>query len=346
MNDKKNILVIIVGKTPQIVTEAFYILGIRKKILISNIFVLTTTEYKEFIEHSTIEKVKEISNKYKIIEPIYDKNHILAAAEEEGYNKNKEGELKFTTTNLILNFISEYTEKDVNIHCVLSGGRKTMSCDGMLAMTLFGREEDKLYHIVANPIYYSEEKYYPENENEDLGLILINKPYIKLRNKLSEILNCKNFKYDDLINSCQKIINDLIDLPTVIINKEKCELIISNKRIKLKPIDISVYLFFAKQRKFISGGKNFSKKNSDRFLKIYSKISKSYGQKLRVFENSIKNNILDFVIIQKSISKIKNEIKHVFDNDPKAEYYIISVEGNYGNKKYGIKLQKNKIKII
>jgi len=52
--------------------------------------------------------------------------------------------------NFITSVIREFAKRnDVVIHCSVAGGRKTMSVFAGLAMTLVGRKQDHLYHVLV-----------------------------------------------------------------------------------------------------------------------------------------------------------------------------------------------------
>ena len=346
LTDKKNILICLAGITPQIVTEAFYCLSVRKKIRIDEICVISTDDTKQNLIECTLPNMTKLCKDYNIEIPQYDTSSVVSAAEEAGYITNPDGISKYTTTDLIFDILSEKTSDNTTIHFFLTGGRKTMSSDGLLAMSLFGRNHDKLYHIITNPDYYPDSHYYPMNATEDKNLFLIEKPFIRLRNKLSFIENLAKGSFAELIERTQNEIDNMVALPELIIYRNKREVQIGSKSVILQPLVFSVYLFFARQKNPITGGKNFSRSNSENLWKIYRKVSTSAGQTDRVVKNSYHNDIFDFDVIQKAISTIRSSIFSILGGNPLAEYYIVSVEGNYADKKYGIKLQKNRIKII
>ncbi len=90
----KNILVCVSGLTPQIVTETLFCLAVKEKIIIDEIYVLTTQRGRNVIygldKHPSTPKtalkteIKNLCAKYKIKVPLFNNNdsHVLVARED------------------------------------------------------------------------------------------------------------------------------------------------------------------------------------------------------------------------------------------------------------------------
>lgn len=344
-SQQKNILVCVAGITPQVITEAYYYLVSMKKIKIDELYVLTTKNHKDLMFFNIPNTIQEINNLLKISDFEFSSDNILCADEEVGYPGNLDNQELYTTTDLIFDFFAKRANQNTKLFCCLSGGRKTMSVDMALAFSMYAREHDKLFHIFPKSDSYPSERYYPKNEIEEQNLIYLEKPIYRLRDKLPFLAESQGESFRDLIAKTQETLDDTVVLDNLIIDVDKRTIKIGNKSMMLPPLTFSVYLFFAKNKTGIFGGKNFCKTNSAALWKIYQRVSASKGQVERFKRKSMQGDIIDFNIIQKSISIIKNSIKELLDNSPISDYYTISISGNYAEKRYSLKLPKTKIKI-
>ncbi len=336
---KQRLLLALCGLNPQIITEGLYCLTVKQKINFDKIIIFTTDECKENIASNLKRELKRMSKKFKFKPPIFNEECIYSVDEEISADgkENKFAELVFKT-------IWELTSNDRNVlFCLLSGGRKTMSVDLATAMTLLGGEHDKMFHVLVSKEFESKRLYFPENEKDGQNIKLIEKPFIKLRNKFLQQVGKADISFSNLIENIQREIDQSFTLqPLVFVVKER-KVKIGDKIIELPPFQFAVYYFFATKGRFIPGGKNFSRTNSERLWKIYKRVASSYGHLERVRKFGFQNGIFDFEVIQKAISVIRRKIRTLLNNSPIAEYYIISVEGSYGKKLYGLKLPSNYI---
>ncbi|MCX7880658.1 MAG: CRISPR-associated ring nuclease Csm6 [Ignavibacteria bacterium] len=334
-----NILLAVGGLNPQVITEGLFCLVVKKKILIDEIFVLTTRECKDEIGANLKREILRMAKMYRFEPPRFSNENILYAETEALGSDETFQELSFKT-------IQKLTKaKENTIHCLISGGRKTMSVDVAFAMGLFARDNDRMYHILASKEFEASGKYFPETKEEAESLLLKEKQFIRLRHYLSDTVLNREISYRDLVGYVQREIEQRIELKPLTINIEKRSIRIGDKVITFPPFVFAVYLFFAKEGRFIRGGKNFSRSNSEKLWKIYRRVSTSRGQLERVRKYAFHNGYVDFDVVQKAISNIRNAIKTALSSSPLAEYYTISVEGSYADKKYGIRLGRDKIRI-
>lgn len=342
----KNILVCVAGITPQVITEAYYYLVAMKKVNIDELYVLTTKSHKELMIINIPNTIDEINNLLKIDGLNFSADNILCAEEELGYPGNLDNQESYTTTDLIFDFFASRSNENTKLFCCLSGGRKTMSVDMALAFSIYAREHDKLFHIFPKSEFYPSERYYPKNEIEEQNLIYLEKPIYRLRDKLPFISESQGESFRELIKKTQESLDDTVVLDNLIIDIDNRTIKIGKKSLVMQPFTFAVYLFFAKSKSGILGGKRFSKTNSQLFLRIYERVSLSKGQTNKVLLKSLHNELVDFDIIQKNISIIKGKIKDLLNNSPTSDYYTISSRGQYADKRYSLKLPKSKIKII
>jgi CRISPR-associated protein (TIGR02584 family) len=85
--------------------------------------------------------------------------------------------------NTILAAVAETAARpDVRIHLSIAGGRKTMGCLAAIALSLYGRPEDRLSHVLVPPEWQGREDFFFPGRPEDAHLVeLAEIPFVRLR---------------------------------------------------------------------------------------------------------------------------------------------------------------------
>lgn len=195
MQKYKEIFIFVLGSTPQILTETIYALATGpSKICPDEIVIGTTTEGKRILQE-VLEKqnvLKNLCKEYKIpyVEPQY---RIPQNSKGEQLSDIRTTEDNQEMANLINEIVrSKASEKDTRLHCSIAGGRKTMSFYLGAALQLYGRAQDKLYHVLVSPEFETNKDFFykPLKDVEILTRdgVKINTRYAKLRLSLLSYL--------------------------------------------------------------------------------------------------------------------------------------------------------------
>ncbi len=212
---KQHILVAVTGNTPQIVTETLYVLAVAQQppLPISEVYILTTAKGAE-IAWAKLGgpggAIAALQREYELGGEIaFSKQHILifkrsnadgSATPLEDIRSSADNE---TLASELLGFVKALTaDPNVVLHCSLGGGRRTMSAYMMLALMMYGREEDDLTHVVVTEEFETNpDFFFPPKNNQPLPirvagnkLAIINTseaklelaqiPFVRLRNTL------------------------------------------------------------------------------------------------------------------------------------------------------------------
>ncbi|WP_299791652.1 CRISPR-associated ring nuclease Csm6 [uncultured Shewanella sp.] len=156
----KHILIAVSGMTPQIITETLY--GIHKKDksqLPSEIHVITTGAGSDKLISALMgsdNKLEQFCRDYQLPPISFTQDHIHIPRGDDGekivdVRSEREQEI---IADYITQFIRDKTtHPDVTIHASLAGGRKTMGFAMGYAMSLFGRHQDSLSHVLVSEPY-------------------------------------------------------------------------------------------------------------------------------------------------------------------------------------------------
>lgn len=329
----KNLLICVTGITPQIITETLFCLTVQKKIGIDELYIVTTTRGRDVIL-GVDEKIKyppfknelkRMCTHFKISLPKfeYNDNYIKVAKEQSlelsDVRNDKHNKL---FPNKLCEFINEKTRDRNNIlHCSISGGRKSMSVDMAFALSLFGRENDKLWHVLTHE-NQEFKHFFPENKKQEKELELAELPFVKLRSIIGKETNNKSFekmKFTDIVNFTQAELKTAFS-DKLIINKNDITLG-EYESFRMEPAAMKLYKFI-----------------------LDAKIN---GEESVTVENILNNCPHKFTkkgIIEK-VTKIKKMFeKNISDIDLIGKF-IIQGPGVFGTSSYGILADKSKFRI-
>lgn len=229
---QRNILVAVAGGSPAIVTETLWALTKQKNVRVDEVRVLTTAKGKAAILNTLLNPndgrfkscIDELELKHQIT---FDDSTIHV------FNDGKGGKLNDIRTdadntlaaNQTCAFIRDWTtESNTRLFCSVAGGRKTMSIYLTIAMMLYGRKDDRLFHVLVNPEEFERcrDFFHPYRKPRELPLRdrdgtkiktistanvsidLAEVPFVKLRLLDTSQLFGAYQKYSEIVSSVQE----------------------------------------------------------------------------------------------------------------------------------------------
>jgi len=379
----REILIFVAGATPQIITETLYGLILQKKppVWPDEIFILTTEAGRTKIQEELIEKgrLADFQKEFGLKAIPFDERNIIVLADFRGQPLEdiREAEHNEAVGNLIADFIrKEAGDPASRLHCSLAGGRKTMSFYLGSALQLFGRPWDKLYHVLVSPEFESHpEFFYKPKKNrfltvkdsrgnilkrlntKDAQISLAEIPFLSLRGKLS--LNGKSYR--ELIAESQREINAAtIQLPLKVDFRDHL-VEIGDRTIEMVPMQLIVYAAFLREKlhrcRYLEretclectacfptlvdlSSKQALEKMAEDYRRIYGPKSGRIDDFIRQWPEGIEVEAL-----RQHRSKINQTIKEGLQDETLLPFYQITVSGKYGSKRYGVRVEKGKIRM-
>lgn len=365
MSKQKNILVCALGLTPQIVTESLYALSVQQQIIIDEIYILTTSRGKKvisgkdeaaFTPKTPLEKeIKNLCKTYNLKLPKFSNTpkHVITAKEEAlDLPDIRDDNHNILFPNKAAEFIRQLTSTPSNIlYCSISGGRKTMGVHLAAALSIFGREQDKLLHILTAE-EFEFKGFYPVTKEEQNALTLAEIPFIKLRSLIiSDDRRNKiyNMQFSEIVNYTQDQLELITDERKLVLSIETKELIFDGASQKLEPIEFALY------HQLVN-----SKLESAQKLSIHTITSSDFAAKIVSF---IESNYEYYYFREETKdpwwgrgftaenfrsrrAKINKKIKSLIKDKKLKEQFEISSNRVYGDTSYFINANKNKFKIL
>jgi CRISPR-associated protein (TIGR02584 family) len=379
----RHILVALLGRTPQILTETLYALCVDNGLPISEVWVISTQEGYWAALHDLLDSEHGVFYRMKMDYPEqcdrirFSADQILVAKDGllpvEDIRNRAQSE---TFLELILRILWEKTgDPQSALHCSLAGGRKTMSTYMALVMQMLGRGQDKLYHVLLDPPEAERhpEFYYPSPSSQTLRLTdgrtidsaavkveLVEIPYVRLRERLPVEVLERRASFAELLQWTQAEIAALPRAPVLQLVPKARLLRIGGREIELPPIEFCLYWHFAErsQKRPPSIPREayeqyFEKPEGSAFLSAaslkdltakYRALDGAAGM-LKRFEDSLQRDKgLTLERLLQYISKINRKLEAGLADLESLDLYRISAVGRYG-KCYGIKLDGRLVRI-
>jgi CRISPR-associated protein (TIGR02584 family) len=264
----RNILICLAGATPQIITETIYALSrMEPPVQIEELYIITTLHGKRLIEKTLIDEgvLEGLLREYDIPPIRFDQDSFILLRDAVGrpLEDIRNSEENEAAGDLITNFIREKTEDpSLRLHCSLAGGRKTMSFYMGAALQLFGRQQDRLYHVLVTPEFESNrEFFYPPRRPVDIECRLADGTVKRLNTSLAEVqiaelpvirlrekINLEGKSFREIIEDGQREIDIAYIQPQLRLNIRERHLTAGRYRVYLPAMQFAFYLLLIQRK--------------------------------------------------------------------------------------------------
>ena len=167
MNDKKIVLVVGMGTSPAVMTETVWALAHQSDPVVPDeIVVITTKSGKDALRTAIMSGAPSVWNRLKTAlakekiaidgKLVFGDTSIRVIPDADGNEASdlRTGADNLRTADFMLGELRKYTaDPATTVLCSIAGGRKTMSALLFSCMSLLGREDDKVYHVLIPPEY-------------------------------------------------------------------------------------------------------------------------------------------------------------------------------------------------
>ncbi len=356
MNERKRILVCVTGLSPQVVTETVYALAIQRESqwVPDEIWVITTAEGKKRAEQDLLSRGKNwfgrLLEDYDLPPIRFDEEHILTVDDEQGVPLE---DIRTPRDNeLVADFITEtlcaLTEDDnTELHVSIAGGRKTMGYYLGYALSLFGRVQDRLSHVlISEPFESSWDFFYPtpyenviETRNQELAdtrtaeVTLAEIPFVRLREELPKkiLLQQGRASFSETVNALQKACQP----PKLVIDLLAATVEASGQRVQFAPADLAFYAMMARRRKNALEDINYRSEGLlDSYLDEYARL---VGPHSGDYEKAEKLGDDLKAWFDERNSRVKKALQNALGNSL-AKVYLIHSRGKRPQTNYGLEL--------
>ena len=271
----RRILVAVTGSSPAIVTETLYVLAVRQEppFIPTEVQLITTEVGAKRARGSPDDDKPSLlqpeSGGFHRLRADYDLPpiafepehiHVLKDAGDRPLGDIRSSEDNERAADTITNVVRRLTQNnDCALHVSIAGGRKTMGFYLGYALSLFGREQDRLSHVLVSEPYESiPEFFYPTPKSEsirargpnnqpydarDAKVTLAEIPFVRLRDGLDGLLEGK-VRFSEAVTAAQRAIGPaelVIDLPARRMRA-------GGKVVALSPVQLAFLAWLARRR--------------------------------------------------------------------------------------------------
>ena len=261
---KKRVLLLVSGMSPQIVTETLYALtqSTQPAFIPTEVHLITTYKGAEQARLNLLVGAHpyfyELCEDYNLDKSIFCKENIHIIQNHQGQllEDIRTEEENEATADFITKIMHRFTQDaDTALHVSIAGGRKTMGYYAGYALSLYGRTQDRLSHVLVSEGYESlREFYYPTpyshpvygHKDEALDaqkaeVTLAQIPFIPLR---GGVVSTKLLQGDLGFNETVERALQAATSPTLLLNPIAKTMQVGTITGKLKPASVTMLLWF------------------------------------------------------------------------------------------------------
>jgi CRISPR-associated protein (TIGR02584 family) len=230
----RRVLLAVTGLSPQVVTETVYALTqtLKPAFVPTEIHLMTTAEGAERARLTLLSKepgwFHRLRRDYNLPEIKFDERfvHVLKAADGTPIVDIRTGAENTCVADSLTDKIRELTtDPNCAVHVSIAGGRKTMGFYAGYALSLLGRPQDRLSHVLVQAPYESNQQFYyptpyphvifthpPENrplDAREAEVALADIPFVRLRGGLDERLLKGTATFSKVVAAAQRALDPL-----------------------------------------------------------------------------------------------------------------------------------------
>ncbi len=345
----RRILLVIIGKTPQIFTETLFKLSVQTAppFVPTEIHIITTKEGARSASLALLGVGKKRGEFHRFCSDFgfsgirfYAENiHIIADTEGEFIDDNQSTAHNKIASDYITDKVREFTRDDNSaLHLSLAGGRKTMSFYAGYALSLYGRVQDRLSHVLVNePFLNNPDFFYPRPKPErieidntyystdEARIILSDIPYVRMRYQVPEALLQGKAGFQETV----EIIQRFTQPETIDIHIPEKKLKLNGMEIPMPNADLAFYLWMCERK---IAGEPALIPDEDAFvpdyLAVYGKIVSDWSGMYERAEEIARDRDMDEQKnwFQQRKSKVKKRIENVLGARAAKPFLIQTIE--------------------
>jgi CRISPR-associated protein (TIGR02584 family) len=256
----REVVLFVAGTTPQIITETLWALRQETpEFSPAAIHVITTLQGRAVTQRRLLneKRLALLCHDLGIPNPPALEFHLLRRSDGKALDDVRDTQENTALANTILRVVRDLTaEPESRLSASLSGGRKTMGFFMGYAMSLFGRPQDALYHVMTAPEWERVRDFFyiprepqmmtstdgREMSTADARIELAEIPFLRLRHSVKEpILQSKVIDFAALTSVFQAA----LEPPSLRFFDDECRLACGSHCFALRPQLYALYRVFA-----------------------------------------------------------------------------------------------------
>jgi CRISPR-associated protein (TIGR02584 family) len=263
---ERRILVAALGMTPQIITETIYALRVAaaEPFAVNEVRIVTTERGKQQAETTLITggQLAALCREYDLGDIRFDADciEVIRDGRGSGLQDIQTPEHNRIAADTITDFIRRLTiDPSTALHVSLAGGRKTMGYYIGYALSLYGRAQDRLSHVLVEEGFETTEQFFFPTRTPGMmknrrdiyvdpskaKVMLAEIPFVRLRGSLPPKLLETRTSFSEAVRWS----NLDAQPPTLEISVQENVIRCSGEKVKLTPAEMAFYTVFARAAK-------------------------------------------------------------------------------------------------
>lgn len=265
----RRVLLAVCGLSPQVLTETVYALAVKRRppFVPTEIHLATTAEGARRARLTLLGRspgwFRKLCHDYKLGGITFNEEHIhvLTGLDGAPLADIRSREDNESAANQIAELVRKFTADDrAALHVSIAGGRKTTGFYAGYALSLFGRPQDRMSHVlVSAPFESHPEFYYPTRESRIIytpppdsrpldtrtaEVTLAEIPFVRLRKLLPPRLLRGGLPYAALVRATEETLAG----PELVIELERGTVRAGGEQVRLRPAELAFYSWLARRR--------------------------------------------------------------------------------------------------
>lgn len=264
----RRVLLAVSGLSPQIVTETLYALAVRagRRWIPTEIRLLTTVRGAEHARLNLLSNdpgwFHRLRADYGLPDIQFDADGIEVIRDAAGAplaDIRSQADNDATADALTEAVRALTADPDCALHVSIAGGRKTMGYYLGYALSLFGRAQDRLSHVLVDEGYEGHPQFYYPSPGErvihTLGpnprpldcqqaqVTLAEIPFVRLREGQPSALLAGQARFSDVVAA----LNRALAPPRLVIDVTAARVVAGDRPVAMRPADLAFLLWFARR---------------------------------------------------------------------------------------------------
>lgn len=358
----RRVLFAVTGMSPQIVTETAWALIHEKGFTPTEIRLVTTSHGRNRAVRDLLDpvdgKFHQFCRDFDLVGRIqFDENSITVIRNREGaaLSDIRTPEDNACAADMIVREIRKIcSDRRAALHVSIAGGRKSMGFFAGYAMSLYGRAQDSLSHVlVTEPFESNRDFFYPSPALNELfaqdgtpldpreaRVMLADIPFVRMREGLPEPLLAGSYSFGEAVREAQAGIQPKPNLCFDLINKAvRCR----DVTVKLPPLEYAVYYWFARRAKDNQEPIRPGENEVNSLFAVHEALFPNRPGDLERARKALRSDEYVLTFFQEKRSRIHAKLKAALGSAQSASY-LISAFGKRPFTAYGLTLPADAVR--
>jgi CRISPR-associated protein (TIGR02584 family) len=355
----RRILLATVGLAPQVLTETLFALTQAPEPFIpTEIHVITTLEGRKRVQLQLLDPSTAVLSRFAFeyglpqVSTSLNPERIHVIGERAGralsdISSEADNQL---AANAILDLVRSLTgDEQSALHVSIAGGRKTMGFLLGYALSIFGRAQDRMSHVLVDqPFELHPDFFYPPKmprvlmttgqrpapiNTADARITLAEIPFVRLRGGLPAELLSGAWTYSETVRRTE----DRLPAPRLIIDMVTRQLSCHGFVFRLPPLQFAIYAWLARQRANptapMEGAAHWTTIPTEDVLAIYARLPRVTDGKVET-QRSRWTAGIEADTFEQNKSRINAELERRIGSA--SQHYAIKHRGSLDGTKYGL----------